>query len=658
MRSTHYTRATVPTQYRHYREWPDVDLNAMDPELSQMVGARKKAIISYLEWHKVREITSETGVSRSEMVRLLNRCLKPHDDGRIFGWRALLPWRHVQSYVRLANRTKSAGGNAGAFAQFLREHPEIEGPLNEAILTTKQRDALSESRFSHRGTYGRFKRLCIDAGISMAQYPLNNSDAGKRAVRRYARELLLANFVERAARLGGPNARLKAKLDLGVAERFTSAIPFDLVSLDSHRLNFIGCLGVREGQGVTAIPIHRLSFLPVIDLGSSCVLGYHVAIGLEPSAQDVVRAVKAALTPWKPRELTLPGHTYPEAAKMPSAAIPETAGLCWNAILLDNATIHCAKGVSEDLRRRLGCAINFGPVRQWYRRPLVESLFSALERSGFTRLPNSVGYGPADPLRGNGAAGAVKYRMMLEEMLDLIDIVVCTYNATPRPRLGHLSPLQVLKNAMLCAPMQWLPRILPQLPSQVPDIGVEKLTVTVRGSVQQGRRPYIQYRGVHYASPVLSRAYSLVGQQVRIHVPHDDLRTVKAFLSSGEEIGVLTAGAGWSVTPHDRKLRQEVLNAIKDNKLAVGPDEDPIQKYLVLKRWELVKGRRTRPPSKRNKISPEATSLARALHAAKNSVVSVPAAPDKPNAVDKAPPAPRDALPSFVPQLRHRGVQK
>ena len=35
--------------------------------------------------------------------------------------------------------------------------------------------------------------------------------------------------------------------------------------------------------------------------------------------------------------------------------------------------------------------------------------------------------------------------MMLEEMLDLIDVVICTYNATSREALGHLSPLQVLE---------------------------------------------------------------------------------------------------------------------------------------------------------------------------------------------------------------------
>ena len=41
---------------------------------------------------------------------------------------------------------------------------------------------------------------------------------------------------------------------------------------------------------------------------------FAVSIGAEPSAQDIVQAVKSALSPWKPRQLVIEGHRYPEAA--------------------------------------------------------------------------------------------------------------------------------------------------------------------------------------------------------------------------------------------------------------------------------------------------------------------------------------------------------
>ena len=654
----YFNRRTLPPELRDLTQWPDVDTQALDANVLALFTRREKAIRAYLGGHRLKDIWKETRVRRHEVIRFLNRCVSPHEDGRIFGWRGLLPWNRTCDYLRMASPCPGTGGNAGLFAQFLRDHPEVTGPLDEAILTVKERDALRESRFSHREIYGRFRRLCVEAKVAATQYPLSNADAGRRAVRRYARDLLLANFTERAERLGGGNARRRSHLDLGIGERFTSQTPFDLVSLDAHRLNFIGCLGVCDGGQIKAIPIHRLTIVPVIELHSTAVLGYQVAIGREASAQDIVHAVMAALSPWKPRPLVIEGHRYPEAAKMPSAAIPETAGLCWNAMLIDNASVHCAKAVSEDLRKRIGCAINFGPVRQWYRRPLVESLFSALERSGFTRLPNSVGFGPADPLRGDGTASAVKYEMMLEEMLDLIDIVICTYNASPRESLGHLSPLQVLADAMLCAGTKWLPRTLPEAAGAVPELGTQVLILRVRGSREKGRRPYIQYRGVHYANRILSGAHDLIGEPIRVHVRQDDLRTLKAFHTNGEEIGILTAAGGWGRTAHDAKLRTQILGAVDSNTLVVGPDSDPVQEYLVLKRWELLKKERekTRPTPK---ISNAATDLARMLKVAGKTLDAgaMPTAARRPNKHDSTQSS-GDSLPSFVRRLKHRGVTK
>ena len=85
-------------------------------------------------------------------------------------------------------------------------------------------------------------------------------------------------------------------------------------------------------------------------------LGYQVVIAQEPSARDAVAAVRNALAPWKPRNLILPDQSYPTGAMMPSAALPQARGLCWNALLLDNASIHCSHAVAQGLRRRLGCA--------------------------------------------------------------------------------------------------------------------------------------------------------------------------------------------------------------------------------------------------------------------------------------------------------------
>jgi putative transposase len=653
---TRYTRQNLPPNFRDVLKWPQVDTQALDPEVSSRFSRRQRALHAYLENQQFKNIYADTRMSRSEVIRYLNRCVALHPDGRIFGWRGLLPWKHTSGYTRLAARRKSKGGNGGAFTQFLNEHPALAEALNEAILKRIPRDALPEAHFSHRETYGRFKRLCIEHGISTTQYPLSNADGGCNALRKYARGLLLQHFTVNAERLGGSDARIRSHLGRGIGERFPSAGPYDLVALDAHKLDFIACLGVRDGDRVRPVPIRRLTLIAVIELTSTAVLGYHVVIGRDPNAQDVVKAIKAALTRWTPRKLTLPGFRYPEAAKLPSAAIAGAEGLCWNAMLLDNAVIHYAHPVAVAVRMQLGCAINYGPAYQWYRRPLIESLFSSLECAGFSRLPNGTGFGPGDPRRPDGVANAVKYRMLVEEMVDLLDVLICSYNANPRRSLGHLSPLQVLADAMLCAPTHWLPRKLGQVPPCVPEMGVEVRDATVRGNPAKGHHPYIQYREVHYSNPVLAQSRNLIGERIRIHVDPDDLRSVKAFFDNGEEIGVLKATSGWSRTRHNAKLRREAMVAIDDGKLAVGPGEDVVQALLALKHWELQQELRD-TKGKRPKISLGATTLARALQAT-GEALDLGAAPQAPRSKDSPARGIEISAPSFIPKLRHRGVQR
>jgi putative transposase len=651
-----YSRRDLPQEMRDLDTWPTIDVSHLPATLRDRITRRERALRAYLQGQALRHIRTECKIGRSEISRLLNRCVALHEDGRIYGWRALLPYLHVRPYVRLSAPRASAKGNAGTFDQFLRDHPEISEPLDAVILNTDLGDAIRESRYSHKETYGHFCRLCRKAGIGQTRYPLSTKDCGRRAIRRYARQLLNAHFAQAAGRTGGEVARMRARLGLGKGPQMRAHSPFDLVSIDAHRLNFIGCIGIPTATCVELVPIHRMQFLPLIDHYSTAVLGYQVSLTREPAAEEVIRATRHALTPWKPRALLLPGHAYPEGAMMPSAALPQAAGLCWNALLLDNATIHCSTEVAERLRKRLGCAINFGPVRQWYRRPLIESLFSAVERAGFLRLPNTTGTGPADPHRQDAATKAVKYEMLYEEMLDLIDIVVCTYNGTRREKLGYASPLERLSDAVLAAPKFWLPRTLPSLLPGLSDIGTTVVTKVLRGDRQQGRRPYIQYKGVRYTNPVLSSAYDLIGRPIRIHVNIDDLRTLKAFLVTGEEIGILTAATGWDRTPHDRLLREDVLRAIRDKTLVVAPGEDPLQAYLVLKAQQALDKHR-RQQGQRRRVIPEATALARAVRVSAQSVPEVASGPIETPlpGVARARPVQR---PWFVPQVKHRGVLK
>ncbi|EDT38802.1 hypothetical protein [Burkholderia ambifaria] len=85
------------------KSWPAVDPLALPAERSALYLRRERAIRLYLEGATDSQIKSACGMGRGQAYRLLTeRCLKPHPDGRIYGWRGLLPHARVKAYERTA----------------------------------------------------------------------------------------------------------------------------------------------------------------------------------------------------------------------------------------------------------------------------------------------------------------------------------------------------------------------------------------------------------------------------------------------------------------------------------------------------------------------------------------------------------------------------
>jgi hypothetical protein len=83
----------------------------------------------------LREIEAVTGVDRIHLYRLLDHCLQPHGDGRVFGWRALVPYARVAEYCRTSRITPrpDGAGAAGAFAVLMQTHPALAAWIAERV---------------------------------------------------------------------------------------------------------------------------------------------------------------------------------------------------------------------------------------------------------------------------------------------------------------------------------------------------------------------------------------------------------------------------------------------------------------------------------------------------------------------------------------------
>ena len=201
--------------------------------------------------------------------------------------------------------------------------------------------------------------------------------------------------------------------------------------------------------------------------------------------------------------------------------------------------------------------------------------------------------------------------MNYEDLLDLIDVVVATYNGEPQSGLGNYSPLQVIQD-YVGNDTSMLVRHLPALVAGQPDLHVIVETVTVRGSLENGKRPYVEKDGERYTNALLADSATLLGEKIRIHIDQSDYRSFAAFLPNGQPLGVLRARGAWGTIPHTRDMRISINALIRSGKMVLGPGEEPISGFLRLLGQRALDEKES-SKGKQEKISPSATRLARAF---------------------------------------------
>lgn len=652
-------RRALPAEYHDPRTWPDIEDSVLNDtehaDEPRFVQARRlrQALLGYLRGEPVKMVCRESGIQTSSLYHALNKCVQTAADGNILGFRALLTSSTRKDYVRKARLPvpcDDSRGLAGAFALFLLRYPKVKGGLDAYIEQANPKPFPSGTRFSTKNAYDVFTKLCAQEAITQYDYPFWTSDRGRRAVARYVATVLQHKFSRQARIRGGVRAALLAKTGTGHPRHRFDLMPFDRVSIDAKRLDAIGVVQIETYSLTEFIPISRLQFIPVVENGCGAILGYSVAIRREATAFDAMRAIQHSLTPWTPRSLSLEGLAYPAGAMLPSA-LPQAAGICWASIVLDNATIHYSHAISQRLPRVLGCALNWGPVNAWYHNPISEAVFSALDRRGFHRLPNTTGTGPHDPLRGDAAQRAVDFKITWVELFDLIDLVVCDYNCGKPDALNGRSRIEYIRDALREG--IWIPRRLPST-TQIADLDTVEAVVHVRGNTRAGRRPHVNFWNVPYTSPILADSPNLIGTKLTIRARESDPRKIRAYLPNGSELGFLTAPGQWGITLHTRTFRKEVIRAHKSGEVpAPLHGADIIATYLRIKQQNALREKAVRRKNDRPKISAEATALARGIEATGASVSIA-------TATHRAPPQTTSgaSLPSFIPTLNHRSVSK
>ncbi len=561
--------------------WPTANILTLNEEQQDLFSMREKAILLYIVDNvSLSEIENQTGICPSTLRRLIKRCFMQDSFGQIWGYRALIPQKRVKTYVRKKSISSKSNNNKtlqGAFNFLLQEYPEINELIINLYLNRdkKSRDVPS---LTAADIHSKFITACRNKGIKSTEYPLNTYDLARRSLYRYLTKIHDAYFVEASSRYGEEVQRNIILSQNNSQPTNFPVRPFEQVQFDGHQIDGIFVIKIKTPEGDEEIlELSRIWILTIIDVATRTILGYRLCLNSEYSAEDVLHCIKNAVVPKKLIDFSVPGLKYPEKIGFHSAYIKETEWAVWNELYFDNAKANLANMVRPRLTKTIKCAVNAGPVKVPKRRVLVERFFGLLEEYGYHKLPSTTGNGKNDVRRNNPAEKAKKYNITYEQIYELTEALISYYNLCPHSALNYKSPLECMEHRVVERNM--LPRYLEE--NNRHNLSLLSLYTqrTVSGDKKNGKRPYIYYEGVEYHNEVLSRTPELIGQTLDLVVNIDDLRSIKAYLPDGGELGVLTANRKWSISPHSLKIRKEI-NKLKNRKIIYFTSFDnPVQVY-------------------------------------------------------------------------------
>lgn len=643
--------------------WISVDDTALPEAQRDLFLRRKRGIERYLEGASAAELKNDCGLGRSHIYRLITeRCLKQHPDGSLYGWRGALPHHRVKAYTRSTPvKVGRWGGGAVGALQWVFESPHgqgLEAKFRHYILDLP---ALLEAPRRPRIVLVRwFLQELRQRGFEhRSEWPFNVEKRGYVSISKFIDKVLDEHPQRQLSIFGGIDAVRKARAGDGAERPRLQA--FERVECDAHKLDSRMVLMVPSPHGgEEARKIHRLWVVVLIEVASRAVLGYHLSLGRECSAEDVLRAVKRALTPWRPRELQFSANAYVPGAGLPSSRSPRYLGACWNEFSVDGALANICARVERPLTDVVGARIlkpqdphSYSSRRSLDDRPFIESFFRHLAEGGFHRLSTTTGSAPKDKQGSDPDAAAQASRFQLEYAEELLDTLVANYNATPHSGLGYRSPLEQLD--VLTSSSSTTIRTAD--PGEVRRmVGIRKLC-TLLGGAHTGRRPHFNFANARYSAEWLCLRTDLIGKSLWLHIENeDDARYASVSTTQGFYLGAVRAAPPWHQTPHTLYMRQAIGALQKRRLLHLSGSCDAVEELVRYAESCADKKLPVHPAylQARRVLQSHAESLAgQSMVALAKAAASPAAATPVPGGIEPPAPAPEPAEPAVVlPPMR------
>lgn len=584
------TLPSLSERQRDTTQWPQVNLPSIKGKKNrERFLTLRSAIIDYMEGVSPKKICATyklkakngkmRNLCKSELFYYRDRCLEVDSRGALIGFAGLLKYYHFNKKL-------------GPLLSLFKQYRALERYM-QALFFKRSRElgqSVFEVREPFKGLHKKFLTACSRLAIPGDQYPysyirngrkVQSISKGIRSLTQYFKELIDQD----PARAGLVRYGEKTARKIGSGQdhvRLSDTEPLAITEFDAHCIDALWTLNVWDKfrKRYVKLILNRIWLLIVIDEFSRAVLGYYLCLKDAYNQYDVMRAVKRAVEPWTPMDfVAVEKFSYPPRGGFPSGVIDRYAWAAWNLMIYDNAWANLATKTREIIKRAIGSDVNPGPKYTPDHQPFVERFNGTFTKDIIQRLPNTTGKGPTDERRNDPENSALEFDMNVDELRELVEISLATYNVTPHSAHGDMSPMQVLDR--FAADQNHIIKTIPiNRRSQLTWMNVE-VTKKVRGGLEQQRRPYIHFYGVDYSNEILGGAPSMVGKKIKlVYDPTEDARTIAAYTENGRSLGTLMAKGQWAISPHTFDLRHEIMTLKKAKIIFYQEHADPVQVYI------------------------------------------------------------------------------
>lgn len=479
---------------------------------------REKAIEMYCRSSSMKDIEAATGIKRAQVKKLFKRCLERDDTGNYLGFSALLPYLHVK-------RRNEARENSIRYLLIIKE-----SELGKRVLSYYFNDKSSgpNKHCSKRDAFHYMHLELNKMGYSDDMYPKTLKDKGYKSFCRFLDEVAKSSPGTALARSTDDQRRLFSSTGTINPVRPGPQRPYEELQIDGHLVDAFYYSQTVSPDGKAGITFcYRSWLLTAVDAYSGVIVGHRIVFDAEYDQYDILKLFESVIKPTGDIKGIRPDG-------FASQVFEEARWVMPSVIKLDNAMAHLAKSVIQQTYE-LGLNLEFGPVADPVKRPLVERAYGSLETLFIRKLPSACGRNPSDLIKKGAQDDALKYGIDEKYMEHYLTASIAEYNNTIMEDYGR-TPIGRMREAFRKG---LVPTKLPHDVRVLFYVPVYK-EVTVRGNRLEGRRPYVQFLNHRYTSDVLADGYDLTHAKLVIRINPDDLTTVDAFLKdNGKSLGPL-----------------------------------------------------------------------------------------------------------------------